>query len=202
METLKLLRKLEELLEHPPRIASMFGKAMIDQEQALNMIHELRHSLPEDLVKADSVVKRREAIMADARQEADNTRTEAQDEADRLVTDARETSEKRVAQAIETAEDKITQAADEAERILAEANAERKRLISDHDVLAEARKMAQVREEKARRESEEMRERAIGYVKDLLREAQDRIDQTQQGIADALAELDGHEEIEPEEIES
>jgi hypothetical protein len=58
-----------------------------------------------------------------------------------------------------------------------------------------------VREEKARREAEEMRERAVGYVGDLLRATQDQLDRTLDGIADALKELETADETESAEEE-
>lgn len=61
------------------------GKAVIDEEELVHLIEDLRHDLPQELEQAEKVIQERENIFKAARQEADDIVKQAKAEAEKLV---------------------------------------------------------------------------------------------------------------------
>lgn len=77
MEIFTLLETLEELIESSKKIP-LTSKAMIEQEEILDIIKEIRLKMPEDLKQAKWVREERERILTEAQKEADDVVKEAE----------------------------------------------------------------------------------------------------------------------------
>lgn len=76
MDILHLIDRLDSLIENGFGVPAT-GKVMVDRETALNLIDEMRASIPEDLQHAQEVLNAREALLTEAREAADRTRRDA-----------------------------------------------------------------------------------------------------------------------------
>ena len=77
MEIFTLLENLEELVENSKKMP-FTNKIMIDQEDILDVVKEIRLKLPEDLKQAKWVREERERILEEAKKEADDVVKEAE----------------------------------------------------------------------------------------------------------------------------
>ena len=77
MEIFTLLETLEDLIERGKKVP-FSEKCMIDHEEALDLIKEVRLKLPDELKQAKWVKEEREKILAEAQKEADDVVKEAE----------------------------------------------------------------------------------------------------------------------------
>lgn len=83
MEVLKILEQMEELIESAK--GSLFGsKVNIDKEELVELITDIRLSLPDDMKQAEWVSTERQRIIFDAQEEAEKIIKEANEEAEAL----------------------------------------------------------------------------------------------------------------------
>ena len=61
------------------------GHILINDNDLVHYVEELRNDLPKELEKADAIMKQREGILKDAQREAEHIRKEAQDQAALMV---------------------------------------------------------------------------------------------------------------------
>ena len=73
---IELLDRLEEIIEDSRRMP-LTNKVMIDAYDVLELIDKIRLSLPDEVKKAEEVVKERDRIIADATREAENMKGSA-----------------------------------------------------------------------------------------------------------------------------
>ena len=71
MEIFTLLETLEDLIENSKKVP-LSEKCIIDQEEVLDLIKEIRLKLPDELKQAKWVKEERERILAEAKKEADD----------------------------------------------------------------------------------------------------------------------------------
>lgn len=84
---LKTERALEEL-ERRIRAGHKFpfgGRVMVDEEEIRSLIDELRQGLPEDIQRAQHLLAERDALLAEARAEADRIVSDAQGYVEKLA---------------------------------------------------------------------------------------------------------------------
>ena len=77
MEIFTLLETLEDLIENSKKVP-LSEKCIIDQEEVLDLIKEIRLKLPDELKQAKWVKEERERILAEAKKEADDVVKEAE----------------------------------------------------------------------------------------------------------------------------
>ena len=83
MEVLSMLNEMEEMIESSK---SLFGnKASIDKSRALELITDIRISLPDDFKQAEWISQERQRIIYDAEDEAKEIINQATLEAEKLV---------------------------------------------------------------------------------------------------------------------
>lgn len=70
MDIFALLDRLEELLTNATRVP-LTGKVMVDPDELLALVDEMREVLPEEIRQAGRVAEDRERILEDARGEAE-----------------------------------------------------------------------------------------------------------------------------------
>lgn len=71
METLDILRELQELVEKAPAIP-VTGKCLIDKDELLDYIQQINQSMPDDLKQAKWIKGDRQRILSEAQTEADH----------------------------------------------------------------------------------------------------------------------------------
>ena len=84
MEILSILETFEDLVEKSPNIP-FIGKCMLDKEEVLEIIKELRLKLPDDIKQAKWVKEERQKILLEAQKEANNIIKEAENKIASLV---------------------------------------------------------------------------------------------------------------------
>lgn len=116
MDIQHLVDRLEDLIDEGRHVP--FSKfTLIDEERALEIIDQMRISVPEQIEKASRLINQRDRVLAQAREEADRITRVAKEESERLTTrDA----------IVQTAQNRATniieQARKEAEGIRADAD--------------------------------------------------------------------------------
>ena len=78
MEALELIDALEEVIEKGIGIP-LAGKCMLDREELLDLIQEIRLKLPDDLKQAKWVKEERQRIISEAQKEANHILKGAED---------------------------------------------------------------------------------------------------------------------------
>jgi hypothetical protein len=121
-------------------------RTLIDQEDCLRIVEQLRATLPQELDKARAVLEERDRILDDAEVEANER--------------------------------------------LTEVKAQVRRLTDEHQITRAARVKAVEIEEQAEARSRQIRKEADDYVRDLLREARQRIEQSIKNLSASLTTLD------------
>ena len=151
------------------RNVPMSGSCMVPRDHVLDLLDDLRESLPEDVQSAGAIVEQRTEILQAAQAEAELLTRRTRHEADQLLASANRQREELVAQAQDDADELIAQAEREAERIveegrrhhealIAEGRAEHERLVLETEVYATA--LAQSDELGAQTQAEVARMRA------------------------------------------
>ena len=77
MEIFTLLEALEEILEKSKTIP-LVGKSMVDKDEILDIIKEIRLKLPDELKQAKWIKEERQRILVEAQKEADDIVKEAE----------------------------------------------------------------------------------------------------------------------------
>lgn len=83
-EIVMLLDQLDEMIEEG-KSSFLSGKISIDKEQALEIINEIRLSLPSELYHSERIMEERNKILADARTEAQIILDEANEKLASLI---------------------------------------------------------------------------------------------------------------------
>lgn len=116
MDIQHLVDRLEDLIDEGRHI---FGTklTMIDEERALEIIDQMRISIPEEMEKAARIIAQRDRILAEAHEEAARIVQDKRRQAEALLED-----DARVHQARVRAEAIMEQARNEATRVTTEAD--------------------------------------------------------------------------------
>lgn len=78
MEGMEMLDKLEDIIENSKAVP-MVGKAMVDKDELLDIIQELRLKIPDDLKQAKWIKGERQRILLEAQKEATTIIKSAED---------------------------------------------------------------------------------------------------------------------------
>jgi cell division septum initiation protein DivIVA len=159
----RVFEALDELVTlcEEARGLPMTTSCVLPRGDVLELLDDVREALPGELDDAQDVLDHRDKVLADATEEAEQTRAAARAEADRMLTEAREQAQQMIAEAEHEAERtvgrgrreyaELTERAEaEAERMaeagrqdyersVAEGRAEQVRLVDAHEVTRAAR---------------------------------------------------------------
>ncbi len=176
------------------RSVPMSASCMVPRDHLLDLLDDLRESLPEDVQAAGAIVEQRTEILQQAQAEAERLTGRTRGESEQLLSSARRQRDELLGTARRQRDELLTQAQADAEDILAEAEAEAERLVAEgvahrEALLADAR--AQQAELLAAAQAEH--ERLITET-EVYRGAVDRADelgaQTAADVARMRAEVD------------
>jgi cell division septum initiation protein DivIVA len=85
MDILYLLDQLEDLLKDSSKVP-MTSRVLVDEQDVLDIIDQIRVSIPDEIKSASRITRERDQLLADAREEADRLVREADAHiADRLA---------------------------------------------------------------------------------------------------------------------
>lgn len=116
MDILQLIDRLEELF-NDAKAVPFTHNVVVDEDKMLELIDQMRITIPEEVKKAQQIVAQRERVMAQAQEESNRTLQIARDKADQLVQKDIVTQE-----AQRRADQIVSQARAEAEAIRADAD--------------------------------------------------------------------------------
>ena len=91
MELFTLLETLEEMLENSKTVP-FSGKTIVEKEEILDIIKEIRLKLPDELKQAKWVKEERGRILVEAQKEADDIVKEAENRIISMIDEANEMS--------------------------------------------------------------------------------------------------------------
>ncbi len=120
------------------RSVPMSSSCMVPRDHVLDLLDDLRESLPEDVQAAGAIVEQRTEILQQAQAEAERLTTRTRDEAERLVDAGRRQREELLGTARRQRDELIAQAQADAEQLILEAEAEAEVLIADGRLRREA----------------------------------------------------------------
>ncbi len=95
MKVLDLMDQLEDLIENSSSMP-LFGKAMINREEVMGILKDIRVTIPDEVKQAKWIKDERTKILNDAQQEADRIVRSAHSEANGIMAQAQERVEKLV----------------------------------------------------------------------------------------------------------
>ena len=84
MDVLVLIDKLDDVI-HNARTVPLTDSVMIDREEIYDLLDQMRSTVPEEIKQALWIVKERQEMLAEAKQEADRIVAEANEKAARLA---------------------------------------------------------------------------------------------------------------------
>jgi len=84
MDILQLIDRLEELFNNS-RPIPLTHNVIVDEDKFLDIIDQMRISIPEEVKKAQSVFAQKDRVMAQAQEEANRTLQLAREKADAMV---------------------------------------------------------------------------------------------------------------------
>jgi cell division septum initiation protein DivIVA len=124
------------------RSVPMSSSCMVPRDHLLDLLDDLRESLPEDVQAAGAIVEQRTEILQQAQAEAERLTGRTRGESEQLLAQARRTREEilgtarrqrdeLLAQAQAEAEETLIAAEEEAQRLLAEGRRQRDALIAE-----------------------------------------------------------------------
>ncbi len=127
MEVLDLMDRLESMAVQAKKMP-MSKRSMVDAEELLGLIDQMRVAMPRDLQEAREIMERREQIVSQTMADARRIRTTAEGDARLLVneTEMVKAAQERGREVIETANAKAARIVD-----IAEEEAQRQRMGAD-----------------------------------------------------------------------
>lgn len=154
VDILYLVDRLEELLNTGTRVP-LSSKTMVDEDEILDIVDQMRIALPQEVKEARKIQQDRDRLMAQAHEEAERVVALAKQEAARIMGDTR----------------------DEADRIQKNAREEMARLLSEHTLTKAAGERISRLEQDAKAVAMETRQGADSYAAEVLGELKTRLDQ-------------------------
>ncbi len=168
MQIYGIISQIEQMVEESPRPKLGGGnKRVVDMDAILDVLGDLKVTIPEDLRRANSLIVDSETILDNARENAAELVENAGKEADSIIRSASE----------------------QAERILREADEEFERRVSEHEITLEAERRAQLLEKKAEANAVFVYDSAKQYADEVLEDVQKFLDNYQRLISANRREL-------------
>ena len=95
MRVLELLEEIEEIVDTATGFP-LTGKIMVDSQELLEIVREIRAELPDEIQQAQWIKNERERIMTEAKKQYESIIEDAQKQADALVNNSEITSRSKV----------------------------------------------------------------------------------------------------------
>jgi cell division septum initiation protein DivIVA len=149
------------------RSVPMSGSCMVPRDHLLDLLDDLRESLPEDVQAAGAIVEQRTEILQQAQAEAERLTGATREESEQLLSAARRQREDLLGTARRQRDELLVRAQAEAEDLLADAEAEARRLIEEGRAHREALIAEAVAEHERLITETEVYQRAVSRADEL-----------------------------------
>jgi cell division septum initiation protein DivIVA len=113
------------------RSVPMSGSCMVPRDHLLDLLDELRESLPEEVQQAGAIVEQRTEILQQAQAEAERLTGRTRSETEQVIGTARRQRDELIGTARRQRDELIAQAQEQADQLLAEAEAEAEALVAE-----------------------------------------------------------------------
>lgn len=113
------------------RSVPMSGSCMVPRDHVLDLLDDLRESLPEDVQAAGAIVEQRTEILQQAQAEAERLTTVTREESEALLAQSRRQRDELLGVARRQRDELLEQAQADAEQLLVDAEAEAERLLAE-----------------------------------------------------------------------
>jgi cell division septum initiation protein DivIVA len=113
------------------RSVPMSGSCMVPRDHLLDLLDDLRESLPEDVQAAGAIVEQRTEILQQAQEEAERLTGRTRGESEQLLGQARRQRDEILGTARRQRDELLAEAQADAEQLLADAEAEAARLVEE-----------------------------------------------------------------------
>ncbi|WP_040338228.1 hypothetical protein [Candidatus Blastococcus massiliensis] len=113
------------------RNVPMSGSCMVPRDHVLDLLDDLRESLPEDVQAAGAIVEQRTEILQQAQAEAERLTTRTRDDAEQVLVQAQHQRDELLGAARRQRDELLAQAQADAEQLLVDAEAEAEALIAE-----------------------------------------------------------------------
>ena len=133
MDLLNLVDKLESMATASGKFPGT-RKIMIEQDKLLELVDQMRLGIPRDIVEAEELMARREAIINQSLLDARRIKSSAEEEGRNKVHDS-----EIVSQANKRSEDMLAEAQEQADGIVMDAQKKAHRLMQDAQSFADQR---------------------------------------------------------------
>jgi cell division septum initiation protein DivIVA len=120
------------------RSVPMSSSCMVPRDHLLDLLDDLRESLPEDVQAAGAIVEQRTEILQQAQAEAERLTGRTRGESDQLLNSARRQRDELLGTARRQRDELLAEAQVQAEELLAEAEVEADRLVAEGRAQREA----------------------------------------------------------------
>ncbi|MCT4631708.1 MAG: ATPase [Firmicutes bacterium] len=177
MKVLDLLEDLEDLIENGSSIP-LTGRVVLDREDLLELVKDIRLQLPDEIKQAKWIKEERNKILAEAQDESERITKEAQSRYQNIVTTAKD-EENRIINNTMVRVDELV----EEEEIYVVAKEKSTEIIN------EANLKAQEILKNAHDETNDLRLGSLEYADKLLSEVQEKLKVTMETIEDNRDEL-------------
>lgn len=154
VDILYLVDRLEELLNTGTRVP-LSSKTMVDEDEILDIVDQMRIALPQEVKEARKTAQDRDRLMAQAHEEAERVLGLARQDAAKIMTDAR----------------------DEADRTQKGAREEAARLVNEHALTKAAADRIARMEQEAKAAAMQTRQGADVYASEVLTDLKARLEQ-------------------------
>ncbi len=175
MQIFSIIGQLEELIDSSPRpkIGGGGNKRVVSADEVLDLLGDLKVTIPEDIRRANSVIIESQTMIDNAEEHARDVVAKAQMDAEAI----------------------LSKAGANAQSINEKAQAEYERLISEDEIYQEAQRRAKLLAMKAEANAAMVFESAKKYSDDVLRDLENFLDEYRQLVAinrkDLGARVDG-----------
>lgn len=170
MQIFTIIGQLEDMIERSPKpkLSNGANKRVIDAEEMIDLLGDLKVTIPEDIRRANSVMIEAQTMIDNADEHARELVANAQTESDRLI-----------AQAHATADD-----------IVEKAKQEYERLVQEDEIYQEAQRRAELLAKKAEANASLVFENAKCYADDVLKDLESFLGEYKQLVAINRKDLD------------
>ncbi len=170
MQIFTIIGQLEDLIENSPRpkIGGGANKRIIGADEIMDLIGDLKVTIPEDIRRANSVIIESQTMIDNAGEHAKDIVSKAQIDSEALVAKANAT----------------------AQSIQAKAQMEYERLISEDEIYQEAQRRAKLLALKAEANAGMVFDNAKRYADDVLRDLENFLTEYKQLVAINRRDLD------------
>ncbi len=178
MQIFTIIGQIEDLVENSPKpkIGGGGNKRIIDAEELMDLLGDLKVTIPEDIRRANAVIVDSQSMVDNAEEHAKELVASAQQEAESIVNKANAN----------------------AQSINSKAQEEYERLISEDEIYQEAQRRAKLLAMKAEANAAMVFDNAKNYADDVLRDLENFLGEYKQLVAVNRKDLDARTAQQPE----